>query len=131
MKYRTFFFIIFLLFFFKSAKADFISLIKADQCETIVEIYIEDGHIRVTYEIGLKDWKYFKEVIPDEFLNEEIQKFIESQGKNYFFNDVFTINADGKNLVGEIVKQEVMPRIYRASLYTGIVDKNINVSKEI
>ncbi len=123
-------YIIFLLFCLP-VQADFISWIRADQCETIIEIYVEDGQIRVTYEIGLKDWKYFKEIIPGELLNDQIQKYIKSQGENYFYKHVFTINADGKNLIGKIVKQEVMPRKYRASLYTGKVDENSNISKEI
>jgi len=131
MRLRIFVLIIVLLFFDLPAKADFISLIRADKCETIIEIYVEDGQIRVTYEIGLKDWKYFKEIIPEDLLIEEILKYIKSQGENYFFNQVFIINADGKNLTGKIVQQKVMPRKYRASLYTGKVDKNTTVSKEM
>lgn len=131
MRPRSVILIILLLFYNLPARADFISLVKADECETIIEVFIEEGQIRVTYEIGLIDWKYFKEIIPDELLNEELQKYIESQGKNYFYNHVFTVNADGKNLIGEIVKQELMPRKYRASLYTGVVNKNNKVSKEM
>ena len=119
------------LLFFLPAKADFISWIRADQCETIIEIYVEDGQIRVTYEIGLYDWKYFEPIIPAEFLNEEIAKLIKAKGENYFYTDVFTINADGKNLIGKIVKQELMPRKYRASLYTGVVEENTNLSKQV
>lgn len=78
-------------------------MIRADQCETIIEVYIEDDRIRVTYEIGLNDWKYFKEIIPKDLLNEEILEYIQSQDENHFFNQVFSINADGKNLLGDIV----------------------------
>ena len=131
MRLRSFILIVFLLFYGLPARADFISLVKADECETIIEVFIEEGQIRVTYEIGLVEWKYFKEVIPSDLLSEELQKYIESQGKNYFYNHVFTVNADGENLIGEIVKQEVMPRKYRASLYTGVVNKNNKVSKEM
>jgi hypothetical protein len=131
MRLRFFILIIALLLYGVPVKADFISLIRAGQCETIIEIYVEDGQIRVTYEIGLKDWKYFKEIIPEDLLNEEILKYIKSQDENYFFNHVFSINADGKNLIGNIVQQKVMPRKYRASLYTGKVDENTTVSKEM
>jgi len=119
------------LLFCLPVQADFISWIRADKCETIIEIFVEDGQIRVTYEIGLKDWKYFKEIIPEDLLNEEIIKYIKSLGQNYFYTNVFTINADGRNLIGKIIKQEVMPRKYRASLYTGEVDKDNDVSKEM
>lgn len=131
MKNKTLLLISIFFLFCLPVKADFISLIRADKCETIIEVYIEDGQIRVTYEVGLKDLQYFKELIPNEVLTEEIKKLIKSQGKNYFYNNVFTINADGKNLIGEIVKQELMPRKYRASLYTGVVDENNDVSKEM
>ena len=131
MKYKYFLLTMMFLLFFLPAKADFISWIRADQCETIIEIYVEDGQIRVTYEIGLYDWKYFEPIIPAEFLNEEIAKLIKAKGENYFYTDVFTINADGKNLIGKIVKQELMPRKYRASLYTGVVEENTNLSKQV
>lgn len=124
-------FIITFLFFCFPVKADFVNLIRADKCETIIEVFIEDYQIRVTFEVGLKDWKYFKEIIPIELLNEDVKKIIRSQSKNYFYNKVFTLNADGVNLIGEIVKQEIMPRKYRASLYTGVVDENNDVSKQI
>ena len=110
MRLRFFILIIVLLFYGLPVKADFISLIRADQCETIIEVYIEDDRIRVTYEIGLNDWKYFKEIIPKDLLNEEILEYIQSQDENHFFNQVFSINADGKNLLGDIVQQEVMPK---------------------
>ena len=124
MKIKYYFLYIIIFLFCLPAKADFINKIRPDQCETIIEVYVEDGQIRVTYEVGLKDWKYFKEIIPNELLNDDIREYINSQGKNYFYNNVFTLKADGKILIGNIVKQEVMPRIYRASIYTGEVDKN-------
>lgn len=131
MRIRSILLVIVFLLYGLPVKADFISLIKADECETIIEVFVEDGQIRVTYEIGLLDWKYFKEIIPGDLLNEELREYIESEGKNYFYKNVFTLNADGKTLIGEIVKQEVMPRKYRASLYTGVANKNSKVSKQM
>lgn len=112
-------------------RADFISLIRADKCETIIEIYIEDGQIRVTYEVGMKDWTYFKQILPKELFTEDIRAVLASQGENYFFDKVFTLNADGNYLRGQIIRQELVPRKYRASLYTGVVDKNTELSKEV
>ena len=131
MRIRSILLVIVFLLYGLPVKADFISLIKADECETIIEVFVEDGQIRVTYEIGLLDWKYFKEIIPGDLLNEELREYIESEGKNYFYKNVFTLNADGKTLIGEIVKQEVMPRKYRASLYTGVANKSSKVSKQM
>jgi len=131
MRNKFYFLLICFLFINSPVKADFISWIRADQCETIIEIFIEENQIRVTYEIGLSDWKYFKELIPEDLLKRELITLIRSKGANYFFENVFTINADGKNLMGKIVRQEILPRKYRASLYTGVVEENLNISKEI
>ena len=64
---RHILFISFLLFF-TTSHADFISLIQADKCETIIEMYIEEDHLRVTFEIGLNDLVYFPELTPPELL---------------------------------------------------------------
>jgi len=127
------YFLLFTLFLFLSltVQADFVSLIRADKCETIIEIFVEDGQIRVTYEIGLKDWKYFKGIIPDDLSSDETREYLKSEDINYFFNNVFILNADGNNLIGKIVNQKVVPRKYRSSLYTGVIDKNTNVSKQV
>lgn len=111
--------------------ADFISLIKADQCETIIEVYVEDNSIRVTFEIGQNDLNYFKELIPPEMLSGDITKLDREKLLWYFASKRFIIKADGKILTGQIISQKVMPRIYRASLYTGVVDSTATLSKEV
>jgi len=111
--------------------ADFISLIKADECETIIELFIEEEQIRVTFEIGMVDLEHFKELIPEDYLTDEIKAILNTQAKDHFFKNVFIVNADGIKLIGNISKQEFVPRKYRASLYTGVVDTNINISKVV
>ena len=51
------------------SKADMISLVRADQCETIIEIFIEDDRIRVTFEIGENDYPHFYRIIPEEYFD--------------------------------------------------------------
>ena len=48
--------------------ADFINLIQADKCETILEVFIEDDHVVVKLEIGEQDYPWFSGVIPQEYL---------------------------------------------------------------
>jgi hypothetical protein len=50
-------------------KADFINLVQADECETIVEVFVSDELIRVSMEIGLQDYQWFSDVIPDSLLD--------------------------------------------------------------
>lgn len=113
------------------ARADFISLIRADQCETIIEFYVEDDHIRVTFEIGTTDLIYFKELLPPEIYQPGNQSFDRSRSLSDFFNNKFIVTADGRKRQGIIQKQELRPRIYRASLYTGLVDTTSNISSEV
>lgn len=128
---KKIFFFLLLLVGLKSLHADFISLIRADQCETIIEIFVNEDNIRVTFEIGLSDLIHFKEVIPIEMMPTEAQGIDMDKMLNAFFNDIFVITAGGNKLKGRILKQELRPRIYRASLYTGVVDTSANISKQV
>jgi len=129
MKSRRIFLFIFLMLFMGSVRADFISLIKADQCETIIEMFIDENQIRITFEIGMNDLEHFKELIPEEYLSDSIREIIRKQHKDFFYRNVFITKADGEKLIGTITNREFKPRQYRASLYTGKIDTNINVSK--
>lgn len=63
---RTLF--IFLLFCFSANSfADFISLIQADKCATILEVFIEEENIIVKLEIGEQDYQWFSGVIPEDY----------------------------------------------------------------
>ncbi len=54
-------------FFSPTLVADFITLIKADQCTNIVEMFIQEGSVRITFELGEPDYKWFKDIIPSEY----------------------------------------------------------------
>lgn len=61
---------------------------RADKCETIIEIRIEEKEVGVTFEIGLKDAKWFKNIIPIEYYADgytENDKL--SHYKTFFTND--------------------------------------------
>ncbi len=103
-------------------KADFISLIRADQCETITEVYIEEDQIRVTFEIGEKDYVHFHRLIPEEYFENGLNDQNKSEYLRHFFNETFIVTANGKLLTGELMELKRVPRNYRTSLYTGQVD---------
>ena len=102
--------------------ADFINLIKADQCETILEIFIEDDHIRVQFEIGPKDFANFSHIIPVEFFEDGYTEQNKAQLLRQFMMHRFLLKANGKTLTGKVMTTEQRPRLPRASLYTGQVD---------
>lgn len=103
-------------------KADFISLIRADQCETITEVYINDDQIRVTFEIGEKDYIHFLQLIPEEYMENGQNSQNKAEYLKHFFSETFIITVNGKRLSGELLQLKRIPRNYRASLYTGQVD---------
>ncbi len=43
-----------------ASKADYISLIQADKCETLIEIFVYEDSVRLTLEIGERDYEWFK-----------------------------------------------------------------------
>ena len=114
-----------------TAKADLISLIRADQCETIIEVYITENNIRVNFEIGRSDLVHFFPWLPEETDMNTWNSLSPSEIER-FYKEIFKINADGNLLSGELKQFRIAPRTYRSSLYTGKVDTlNTKISKEV
>jgi hypothetical protein len=114
------------------AKADWISLIRADQCETIIEMYVYQDHIKVTLEIGEKDYQHFKYIIPEVYLEEGLNEGNQAEYMTKFYQDILQIRADGKLLTGEFKELKRVSRNYRASLYSGQVDTtNLTISPRV
>jgi hypothetical protein len=77
--------IAFLMMPTSSAEADWINLSGAQNASNIAEIYINDDHVKIEFEIFVKDLVTFDRLIPDEFftdtgikrapLEERIQQF--------------------------------------------------------
>ena len=129
---RSFILILLLLLACPDAKADFINLIRADQCETIVEIFVEPDQIRLSIEIGEKDYPEFKWIIPEAFYPEGFNEATQRQLLNRFFNEGIIVEADGKVLTGDLKTLKRIPRNYRTSLYTGQIDTlNTDISKHV
>ena len=115
-----------------SLQADFISLIRADQCESIVEIFIRENGIQVTFEIGEKDYPYFNWIVPETYYDGGFSSTEMEQSFNDFLRNEFTIRADGKLLKGRIDTVKRISRNYRTSLYTGKVDTaNLAISSVV
>jgi hypothetical protein len=121
-------------FFFLIAwqlKADYITLIQADKCETIVEIRIDEGHVRLTFEIGEKDAAWFKNIIPEKFYPQGYAEANQEQAIRSFFLNDFPLVADSRLLTGEVKQTDLRERIPRTSLYTGKVDTTSTASKYV
>ena len=50
--------------------ADFINLIQADKCETILEVFVNEHVITAKLEVGELDYQWFSDAIPQEYFKE-------------------------------------------------------------
>lgn len=105
--------------------ADFISLIQADKCETILELFINDDHILAKIEIGEADYPWFVDVIPQDYFEGGFDEHNQQERWNHFIQQQFVLRSGNRKLAGEIKVIEQRNRIPRASLYTGQADSTL------
>jgi len=122
LKLAIFFFA--LCFYSPSLVADFITLIKADECTNIVEMFIQERSIKITFELGEPDYKWFKHIIPAKYFDDGFTKQNSAASFYTFFTKDFIVNADGVVLIGNVKKIEKKKRKLMSSLYTGTVDSS-------
>jgi hypothetical protein len=84
------------------AKADFINLVQAEQCETIVEIFVTDELIRVSMEIGEQDYQWFSDVIPDSLLHAGFGDEERAQRWEHFLLNQFILRVGQRPLGGKV-----------------------------
>jgi hypothetical protein len=113
------------------SRADYISLIQADKCETIIEIRIEDKFVNIRFEIGENDALWFKNIIPVKYYPDGITENNELKSHRLFYTKDFLVRADDKLLLGKIKQIDLRERIARTSLYTGKVDTTSTASKYV
>jgi hypothetical protein len=84
------------------AKADFINLVQAEQCETIVEIFVTDELIRVSMEIGEQDYQWFSDVIPDSLLHAGFGDEDRARRWEHFLLNQFILRVGQRPLGGKV-----------------------------
>ena len=60
------------LLFVAKADADWINLTGAENSRNIAEIYIEKAHVKIKFEIFVKDLQFFEELLPDDFFSKPV-----------------------------------------------------------
>lgn len=112
-------------------QADLISLIRADQCETIIEVYVEENKLRAVLEIGEEDLNKFFPWLPEN-LTLDAYTQLSPEDLERFSKEIFSIQADGRLVLAELSSINAAPRTYRSSLYTGKLDTlNTKISKRV
>jgi len=93
-----------------SAKADWINLSGAENAPTIAEIYILDNHIRLVLEVYIGDIPTFKDLLPDAFLKETVNRLSLAERLKRFSSETFRfLTPDGMPLQAEL--QVIGPRL--------------------
>jgi len=111
-----------LLLILQSAHADFINLVQADKCESILEVFIEEDHIIAILEIGENDYQWFSNVIPHEFFSKGYTSDDREIRWMEFLNHDFILKTGGQVLNGTIQTIDQRPRLQHSSIYTGEMD---------
>ncbi|MCK5702225.1 MAG: hypothetical protein KAI29_13765, partial [Cyclobacteriaceae bacterium] len=119
---KKFIILIALSFISKELLADFINLIQADKCETILEVFINEGKVVVKFEIGDQDYQWFSDVIPKDFFEGGFSQEDQQSRWKDFMQHQFVLQSGKYRLMGQINLVEQRSRIPRASLYTGQAD---------
>jgi hypothetical protein len=83
-------------------KADFINLVQADECETIVEVFVSGELIRVSMEIGEQDYQWFSDVIPDSLLDAGYSNEDKLQRWAHFLLNQFILRVGQRPLGGKV-----------------------------
>ncbi|MCT4623418.1 MAG: hypothetical protein N4A46_07320 [Schleiferiaceae bacterium] len=111
-------------------KADLITLIRADQCETIIEYFVSKQGLKVTLEIGPNDFEAFKELI-EPLRNKSNSTDLSSHDFQQFFKSHFPIQSGTQLLSPHLKVYEARKRVLRASLYSGEIDTSTRLSEKV
>ncbi len=96
-------------------RADAVIRTQAMLASTIVEYYVEDGHVRVDLEIGLSDLEGLRNLMPDEIYEKlgYAPEPLQERLSKFFRQDFVIIADDGEPLLGRVVEMSPADRVKR------------------
>ena len=112
------------------SEADFINSVRADECVTILEIYIDQNRITAKFEIGEQDFPWFSDIISKEYFDGGYTEMDRESRLEYFFSNQFVLRnkgsiLHGKNTVCEPRKRVPVSALYGVSNDSTLRNKNI------
>ena len=115
------YFISIIIIFPLSASADWINLTGAQSAPTIAEIYVEDDHVRLVFEIYVHDMDKFIDLLPDEWIREAGVEPppLEERIKGFSRETVQIIADDKEVLLAEMKLVEPRMRTDRPNPFAG------------
>ena len=125
---KTFFSIIVFIIFFcivrTSANADWINLSGAENAPNIVEIHIQDDHVKIELEIFVDDMLTFDRLIPDAFFKGTTIKRppLADRMRQFSNEDLQILTDNGRKLQAKLKLVEPRFRKERPSPYAGKIN---------
>jgi hypothetical protein len=107
-----------------AVKADFINLVQAEECETIIEVFLTGEMIQVKMEIGPQNYQWFSDVIPDSLLDAGYSDEDRIQRWDHFLRNQFVLRAGQRLLGGKVSFVDYRNRISRGGTFSGQLDSS-------
>jgi hypothetical protein len=106
------------------ALSDYISMSGAENAPNIAEIHINNDHVKIVFEIYIKDLATFYHLLPDEFYKEINLEALPLKKRMETFSrtGLQVITDTGQRLVPDLVIGEPRTRVNRASPFAGKIN---------
>ena len=112
-----------LFIYAQSSTADWINLTGAETAPNIAEIYVLDDHVRVKLEVYVGDLKQFEELVPDELLQDAVDRPSLEQRMKFFAAERLQFITDkGSKLSARLELVEPRMRVDRDSPFAGMIN---------
>jgi len=90
--------------------ADFIDVLKADDCESIIELYVDKQGVTARFEIGEEDFSIFSDIIPEKYFEGGYSINDQKARMSKFSQTVFVLKGDQQVLLGNTVLTDLRTR---------------------
>lgn len=107
-----------------NSSADWVNLTGAESARNIVEIYVNNDHVKIKFEIFIEDFILFEELIPDDFFPVPIPERPGIEARSRFFSEqIFQVITDtGTKLSAKFDVVEPRIRVERPSSFAGMIN---------
>lgn len=106
------------------ASGDWVNLTGAENAPNILEIHVEEDHVKIKLEVFVRDLAIFEELIPEQMLPEVIpgRPGPEDRMRHFAENTFQILNNNGEKLSAHLDLVEPRLRVVRPSRYGGKIN---------
>ena len=106
------------------SRADWINLTGAETAPNIAEIYVLDDRVKLALEVFVRDLEMFEELIPDDWLNDNItaRPSLEARMQHFADRTFQVVTESGEKLPARLELVEPRMRVDRKSPFAGMIN---------